>query len=300
MMLPWSGGSTARDSGAVLVQRPVRAMVMIIAEVVREPPAQVVLVEHDHVVQTFAADGADQALDEGILPRGARRNELLFQSEAQRPLHEFQTVDAIAIAEQIAGWLGVGKRLGQLLCRPSSRGRIGNIEMQDFAALMRQDQEDIEDAEGGGRDDKEIHRDEVLGVVVEEGLPGLVAAAGSGAILADGGIRDCNSEFGQFGLNSFAAPGGIAGPHSPNEVDEFAVSGGSAAAGTGFPAPEQAKAQPMPSDDSLGLEEQQALLPVWPPPPEGEPKQTIRLAKFGFASLASEHRELMPKRQIFE
>ena len=234
--------------GSILVQRPVRAVLMMIDKVVREPPSQVLLVEHDHVVQTFAADGADQAFDERVLPGRAWHNELLFQSEGKSPPNKFQTVNAIAIAEQIAGWNGVGKCLGQLLCGPGRRRRIGNIEMQDFAPLMRQDQEDMEDAEGGGRDDKEIHRDEVLGVVVQEGLPGLVCAPGSGAILADGGIQNCNLEFGQFGLNSFATPGGIARPHAPNEVDEFTVSGGSAAAAPGFPAPEQAKAQPMPGD----------------------------------------------------
>ena len=148
----------------------------------------------------------------------------------------------------MAGWIGVGKCLGQLLRRPSGRRRIGNIEMQNFAPLMHQDQEYIEDAEGCGRDDKEIHGDEILGMVVEEGLPGLVVASGSGAILADGGIRHFNSEFGQFGLNSFATPSGIAGPHVTNDLDEFTVSGGSAAAVPGFPAPKQAKGQPMPSD----------------------------------------------------
>ena len=95
-------------------------------------------------------------------------------------------------------------------------------------------------------------------------------------------------------------PTGIAGPHLPKEVDEFAVSGGSAAAGTGSPTPAQTKTQPMPTDDSLGLAEEQALLPFRPQPPEGEPQQTIRLAKFGLASLTPEHRELVPKRQIFE
>src|ERR1022692_1934114 len=99
----------------ILVQRPVRAMLVIITEVIREPPPQVLLVEHDHVVQTFAAEGADQPLDEGILPGRAWRNKFLFQSEAKSPLHKFQTVNTIAIAEQIAGWIGVGKCLGQLL-----------------------------------------------------------------------------------------------------------------------------------------------------------------------------------------
>jgi hypothetical protein len=236
----------------------------------------------------------------GFCQGGAWRNKLLFQAQAKGSLHKFPAVNGIAIAEQIAGWMAVGKRLGKLLRGPCRRRRIGNIEMQDFAALMRQDQEDIEDAEGGGRDDKKIHRDQIPGMVVEEGLPGLVVASGSGAILANGGIRHCNPEFGQFGLNSFAAPSGIAGPHSPNELDEFAISRGSAAAVTGFPAPEQTKAQTMPGDQSLGLHEHQSPMPVWPQPPEGEPKQTISLAKFRFASLAPEHRELMPKRQIFK
>jgi hypothetical protein len=56
----------------------------------------------------------------------------------------------------------------------------------------------------------------------------------------------------------------------------------------------------MPSDDSLGLAEEQALVPFRPQPPKGEPQQTIGLAKFGVASLTPEHRELVPKRQIFE
>lgn len=68
MMLPWPGSSTARDFRAIFLQRPVGAMVMIIAKVVREPLSQVVLVEHDHMLEAFAADGSDQALDEGILP----------------------------------------------------------------------------------------------------------------------------------------------------------------------------------------------------------------------------------------
>ena len=144
--------------------------------------------------------------------------------------------------------------------------------MKDFAALVRQDQKDIENAEGGGRDDEEIHGDEVFGVVAEEGFPGLVAAAGSGSILANGGIRNCNAEFGQFSLNTFTAPRGIAGPHSANEFDEFAIRGGSAVAGPGFPAPEQAKAQPMPGEERLGLKEEQALLPVWPQPSESQPE----------------------------
>ena len=70
----------------------------------------------------------------------------------------------------------------------------------------------------------------------------------------------------------FSLPTGIAGPHSPNEVDELAIRGGAPTAGPGFPTPEQTKTQPMPGDDRLGLEEGQAFLPVRPEPPQGEPQ----------------------------
>jgi hypothetical protein len=65
----------------ILVQRPMGGMLMIITEIVPEPPPQGLLVEDEYVVQTLAADGADQPLDEGILPWGARRNEFLFQAQ---------------------------------------------------------------------------------------------------------------------------------------------------------------------------------------------------------------------------
>jgi len=64
----------------ILIQRPVRTMTMIITQVVRENAAQMFLVQKDDVVQAFPAEGADQAFDHWILPRGARRNELLLQA----------------------------------------------------------------------------------------------------------------------------------------------------------------------------------------------------------------------------
>ncbi|MGA2864008.1 MAG: hypothetical protein ABSF95_05925 [Verrucomicrobiota bacterium] len=79
-----------------------------------------------------------------------------------------------------------------------------------------------------------------------------------------------------------------------------AVDGGSSPAGPGFPAPEQAKAKAMPSDDALGLEEEQGLLSPWPEAQQANPKQSIGGAEFGFAGLPFEHGELMSERQILK
>jgi hypothetical protein len=55
--------------GAILVQREMRAASVVIVKVCRQHTAQVTLIEDDDVIETFAADRADDALDIGVLPR---------------------------------------------------------------------------------------------------------------------------------------------------------------------------------------------------------------------------------------
>jgi hypothetical protein len=56
-------------------------------------------------------------------------------------------------------------------------------------------------------------------------------------VITDGRIGDGDAQLGQFSLDSFAAPGGMTGPHLPNEGDQSAAEGGAAAVGASFPAP---------------------------------------------------------------
>ncbi len=144
--------------------------------------------EHDHVVEALAPDGADQMFHKRILPRRTGRNELLFQAQGGGSRIELQPVNAVTITEEIAGWAAKGKSLGELLCGPLRRGRIGYIEVKHLATFMGQNQEHVEHPEGGRWDGKKVHRNQLLSVVLEEASPGLVAAvaAGSGTILADG------------------------------------------------------------------------------------------------------------------
>jgi hypothetical protein len=71
------GGARLR---AILIQRSVRAMPVMIVDVIRQELEQVPRVEHDYVIQTLAPDGSDQALDKWILPGRTRGDELLFQT----------------------------------------------------------------------------------------------------------------------------------------------------------------------------------------------------------------------------
>src|SRR6266446_2209370 len=57
---------------AILVERQMRSASVIVLEIGRQDAAQVGFIENDDVIETLAADRADDALDIGVLPRGAR------------------------------------------------------------------------------------------------------------------------------------------------------------------------------------------------------------------------------------
>ena len=78
----------------------------------------------------------------GFCQGGAWRDQLLFQSKVKGSPHKFQTVNAIAIAEEIAGRLGVGKRLGHASVFPGSltvvtSGTFRQVQAQLFPAIHR-------------------------------------------------------------------------------------------------------------------------------------------------------------------
>ena len=56
----------------------------------------------------------------------------------------------------------------------------------------------------------------------------------------------------------------------------------------------------MPSDDGLGLDEEQGLLPVGPEARQAHPKQSVGGPEFGFGRLPIEDCELMSERQVFK
>ena len=53
----------------ILVEREMGSGPVMVLKIPRQDAAQVMLVKDDDVIQTFAADRADEALDIGVLPR---------------------------------------------------------------------------------------------------------------------------------------------------------------------------------------------------------------------------------------
>src|SRR6266567_3592843 len=60
--------------GTILFESSMRAMAVKIIEVIDQYPVQMLSMEHEHIVQALASDGADQPFDQRILPGGTSGN----------------------------------------------------------------------------------------------------------------------------------------------------------------------------------------------------------------------------------
>src|SRR5215813_1091766 len=118
------------------VQRPVCAPIMIIVEVFGQEPAQMSLVQDDHVVQAVAANAPDQPFDIRILPRTAGGDDDLFDPHMPYPLPKGPAIDLVPIAQQIPRGLVPREGINDLLRRPRCRGMLGDVEMDDATLMM--------------------------------------------------------------------------------------------------------------------------------------------------------------------
>src|SRR5262249_39632743 len=135
------------DVGCVLVEREVRADLMVVSEVVGQEAVEVSLAKNEHMVQALAPDRPDETLRERILPRAVWRREDLLGAQALHAVPKWLTVDLVAVAEEIGGGGVVRERVHELLSGPGGGGMLGDVEVDDPSAVVGEHDEDEEDAE---------------------------------------------------------------------------------------------------------------------------------------------------------
>jgi hypothetical protein len=62
---------TLAAGGRLLAKPEMRAVVVVIVDIIAEQPTQVALAEHDDMIEQLAADAADPALGDAVLPGAA-------------------------------------------------------------------------------------------------------------------------------------------------------------------------------------------------------------------------------------
>ncbi len=179
-------------------------------------------VEDDEMVQTFPSDRANEALAIRILPWGMRSGEHLVNSHGMDGCRERLAINSVAIAQQVAWRTIPGEGLNQLPGRPFCGGMRGYAKVKESAAIMRQNQENEEQTESRRGNHKEVGRDQFLGMILQEGPPGLRGwLAVVNHVFGNRGLREVDAEFLEFTMNARCTPAWISGTHLLDQVLDF-------------------------------------------------------------------------------
>jgi hypothetical protein len=143
-----------------------------------------------------------------------------------------------------------------LLSRPSRRRGRYDIEVQNAAAMMRQDNKDVQEVKVEGGDDQEVDRHHAAEVIAEESRPvlGWGPADMRDHVLGDGALGNGQAKLKEFTVDAGSPPERIGATHLADQAD--GVWGDGLPAGfvrTAFPSPEEPKARAMPLKDGAGL-----------------------------------------------
>ena len=80
----------------------------------------------------------------------------LLDVQGFHPFLESQPIDSIAITNQVAWRVSILESLNQLVGGPGGGRVFGHVKVLNLAAVMREDNEDEQDPEGGRRDGEEV------------------------------------------------------------------------------------------------------------------------------------------------
>lgn len=125
---PAAAGSSMGRGRVVLVEREVRARLMVIGEVAGQDSAQVWFAEHENVIQTLAADRSDQALRERIPPGAVRCRKDFGDPHALHAVAKRLAIHLVTVAQEIGGRGVVRERGDDLLRGPGGGGMFGDVE----------------------------------------------------------------------------------------------------------------------------------------------------------------------------
>ena len=108
------------------------------AQTLREHPTQSCFMDDDHVIEALSSDGADDALDVGVLPRRPRcRADGLDVHPGGSGGHRREC--AIPIVEEIPRGVVLREGAPGLLRNPRCRGMVGHGGMNDPSTVVPED-----------------------------------------------------------------------------------------------------------------------------------------------------------------
>ena len=176
----------------------------------------------------------------------------------------------------------------------------GDVEVEDPAASVVDDEETVQELEGHGGHREEVERGDHLTVIPQEGKPppGRVATATNVAQAAGhGSFGDDEAELLQFAVDPGGSPIEVLCRHAPDERAHLLAGARPTAPRPGPPAPVETEAGAVPADDGLGFHDDQDLAPPAPATSKSRPEETVEGVHDGPWPFAFEDSDLLAERE---
>lgn len=201
----------------------------------------------------------------------------LLEPESGDGLSDKGAEDAVSVAVKETQGRVKRKGVKKLPPCPLRGGMLGDVDVADAAAAVIQDNEAVEDSEGGGGDGEEVDSGRCTEVVGKERAPSLRGRASrtDRHIPGDGGLGDGESQLQQLTVDPRRAPPRVGASHVANEAAEVRVLLGASKRHTRLPAPKETKALAVPADDCLGLDDEEDAAPTRPGLGEAGPEGSV-------------------------
>lgn len=172
--------------------------------------------------------------------------------------------------------------------------------MHDAACFQFYEDEDVQRAKEQSMNDSEIAGPDVLGVVLQEGGPGLTRGSTIfGQILLNRPLADLDPQLKQLALDSFRAPQMVFPGHLPDQIDCFLGDARFSLLVLRFASPIVAEEVAMPAKQRIGLDDMQSLLPKSSAPSQENHTNAVRLSQLRSFHLAIEHSKLLSQQRVF-
>src|SRR5947209_8680245 len=253
------------------------SVLVVVGHELAEDRREVVLVEDDHMVQTFSAKCPDDAFGDRVRPRRSNGRGDGIDTDPSGSLAEVAPVHHVSIPQQMARLLAPRCRLDELAPDPGS-GRVRrDVDMHQLAPTVGNEDQHVQGLEGERGHREQISSPEVVRMVGQERAPGLARRAPRSppAITPNRAVADHDAQLEQLASDPLGAPERILAGDGRDQLSHLRAEMRTPAAGAGLPAPEQLPALPMPAYDRVRRDDRQVLTPASAEPASQDPHQLV-------------------------
>jgi len=257
-----------------------RAVLVVVANILREQAFQVAFVNCNDVIQEITPATPYPTLCDSILPRTLERGADRTHAEGSNRCGDFQSILGITIEDDEPRSGSKWKRFSQLLDDPRACRMLCDIEVQDAPTIVTDDEKAIEHAEGDRRNSEEVHRGNRFPVIAEKGKPALGRLRISRCPFhptRDRSLRDIKTEHEKLAMNAWRSPRWVLNNHPENQFSNFVrcLSSPDGPPDFGDQLPVQTESSFVPTHHGFGRDRNEGLLPSGPESADGDPEEFV-------------------------